>query len=62
MTTPTFKARQMRPGRDTIATMAMHYSIPNQRVREAILNAGAPVIREDGHKGTIRPTVERVAA
>jgi hypothetical protein len=53
MTTPTFKARQMKPYHDTIATMAQHYGVPVQRVREAIRETETTVIREDGHQGTL---------
>lgn len=45
----------MVPGRDTLSTMALHYGITHSEIRQIVENAGVPVIREDGFRGTITP-------
>jgi hypothetical protein len=47
-----WKARKMVPGKDTIATMALHYGTTPATLREVIRKAGAEVIRDDGLKLT----------
>lgn len=53
MAQPMFKARKMIPGKDTISVMAMHYGLKPSKVRDIIKQAGAEVIREDGHRGRL---------
>lgn len=47
-----WKARKMVPGKDSIATMALHYGTTPATLREVIRKAGAEVIRDDGLKLT----------
>lgn len=47
-----WKARKMVPGKDSIATMALHYGTTPATLREVIRKAGSKVIRDDGFKGT----------
>lgn len=63
MTAPaSWKARQTRPGIDSISNMAMRYGFPPSTLREVIRKAGTKVVREDGYRGkleqhrTTRPT------
>ncbi len=53
MTQQSWKARKMVPGRDTISTMAMHYGLKPSQIRDIIMSAKSPLLREDGYRGAL---------
>jgi len=60
MTQQSWLARQMKPRKDNIATMALHYGLTPTDIQNVVLEAGAELVREDGFVGKLEMVVSKI--